>query len=606
VTIRRTSPIPWLGALLAIYLIAPLVAFAIRLRHVAPGVPGLGGALLTSVITASISTAIIALLGIPLAYRLARARGPLGAALSVVVALPLALPPLMSGILLLYLVGPYTALGRLFSGQLTDTRAGIVIAQTFVAAPFLIVAARGAFAAVDPALEDVARTLGHGAWGRFRKVALPAAWGGIQAGLLLAWLRAFGEFGATVILAYHPYSLPVFTFVQFDSTGVPATVVPVATALGAALVILLATQAHAARRRRPPMVPSPAGPPPSAGPPLRFSLRKQLGDFALSLQHEARSPRLALLGPSGAGKSLTLRLLAGITRADHAEIRSAALRLSDLAAEHRHVGYLPQRSALLPRRTVWQQVNLAVDTDPSLAAWWLIQLGLAGLEDRLPDELSGGQQRRVALARALARAPALILLDEPFSGLDAPVRERLYRQLRQLQRDAALSTVVVTHDPREAALLADEVIVLSQGEVLQQGPIAEVFAHPRSAEVATLVGLPNANSGRVERPGSILAGQLELEAPTAELPAGTDVLWAVPPQAVALDPSGPHPATVIDCLDLGSRVEARLALGELELTAWTAPGSLTPGGAVRVRLPAECLRVWPATQPVQPGPEAPG
>ena len=101
------TPLPWLGGLLAVYLIVPLAAFAVRLGHGASGVPGLGAALATSVITASISTAIIALLGIPLAYLLARARGPLGNALTVLVALPLALPPLMSGILLLYLVGAH-------------------------------------------------------------------------------------------------------------------------------------------------------------------------------------------------------------------------------------------------------------------------------------------------------------------------------------------------------------------------------------------------------------------------------------------------------------------------------------------------------------------
>src|SRR5947209_16836896 len=184
------------------------------------------------------------------------------------VALPLALPPLISGILLLYLVGPYTVLGRLFDGNLTDTRTGIVIAQTFVAAPFLVIAARGAFAAVDPALEDVARTLGHKRAAVFLKVALPAAWPGVQAGLLLAWLRAFGEFGATVILAYHPYSLPIFTFVQFDSTGLPSTVLPVVAALGAALVVLAGVQVHARRRRPYASPPPPTQPAPQATAPL--------------------------------------------------------------------------------------------------------------------------------------------------------------------------------------------------------------------------------------------------------------------------------------------------------------------------------------------------
>ncbi len=113
----QVGPLPWLGALLAIYLIAPIAAFVIRLRHGAPSASGLGGALVTSLVTATISAAIIAVLGIPLAYLLARAKGRVGAAISVLVALPLALPPLMSGILLLYLVGPYTALGRLFNGN---------------------------------------------------------------------------------------------------------------------------------------------------------------------------------------------------------------------------------------------------------------------------------------------------------------------------------------------------------------------------------------------------------------------------------------------------------------------------------------------------------
>ncbi len=118
----------------------------------------------------------------------------------------------------------------------------------------------------------------------------------------------------------------------------------------------------------------------------------------------------------------------------------------------------------MPRRTVWRQVTFAPRAQPGLAAWWIERLGLAGLEDRYPDELSGGQQRRVAIARALAVEPHLLLLDEPFTGLDAPVRDRLRRDLRRLQREVGLSTVIVTHDPEEAALLADEIVVLDDGQ----------------------------------------------------------------------------------------------------------------------------------------------
>ncbi len=156
------GPLPWLGGLLALYLLAPLVAFVLRLRHGVTAAPGVGPALVTSLLTASIATAVIALLGVPLAYLLARARRPGARALEALLALPLALPPLMSGLLLLYVLGPHTAAGRLFDGQLTETRAGIVLAQTFVAAPFLLISARAAFAELDPALEDVAATLGLG------------------------------------------------------------------------------------------------------------------------------------------------------------------------------------------------------------------------------------------------------------------------------------------------------------------------------------------------------------------------------------------------------------------------------------------------------------
>ncbi len=591
---RAPSPLAWLGALLAIYLIAPVAAFAVRLAdHGAPSSTGLGGALLTSLLTATISTAIIAGLGIPLAYALARARSRAAGLLSALVALPLALPPLMSGILLLYLVGPYTFLGGLFGGNLTDTRAGIVIAQTFVAAPFLVLTARAAFAAVDPALDDVARTLGHRRLARFYKVALPVARRGVQAGLLLAFLRAFGEFGATVILAYHPYSLPVFTFVQFDSTGLPSTLLPIAAALGATLIVLSAAGIRPRRRGPRARIPAPVAPHPEPAAALTFSLRKRLGGFQLELAHRSATPRLALIGPSGAGKTLTLRLLAGILGVEDAEIRAGSRPLHSLDAEDRRIGYLPQHSALLPRRTVWQQINFAVDADPALAAWWLVRLGLEGLERRFPDELSGGQQRRVALARALARNPSLILLDEPFSALDAPVRDRLRRELRRLQREAGLCTVLVTHDPEEAALLAEDVIVLDKGRSLQQGPLAEVFAHPASPQVAALLGIPNTHAGAVLAPGRIVTEGVELATDTGELSPGDEIAWTVRPEDIAVHPRGAHRAIVLDGVTLGATHETTVRVGALELTIRTARAPFV--GTVsecRIDLPADAITLW--------------
>jgi molybdate transport system permease protein len=612
---RARSPLPWLGGLLALYLLAPIVAFLLRLRHGVSASPGVDSALATSLLTATIATVVIALLGTPLAYLLARGRSLRSRVLTALVALPLALPPLMSGLLLLYVLGPHTTLGRLFDGKLTETRLAIVLAQTFVAAPFLVIAARASFAAADPALEDVAASLGHGRLARFWRVAVPAALPGIGAGLLLAWLRSFGEFGATIILAYHPYSLPVYTFVEFDATGLPATVLPIAVALGAALTVLLLSGSRRRRRRgAQPSLPAPVGPArraldepnPAA---LDFALTKRLRDFSLDVSHRSVSPRLALLGPSGAGKTLTLRLLAGLIRPDGTEHAHVALGSSELDGrppERRELGYVPQQAALMPRRNVWRQVTFGAHARPSLAAWWIERLGLTGLEGRYPDELSGGQQRRVALARALAVEPRVLLLDEPFAGLDAPVRDRLRRELRRLQREVGLSTVIVTHDPEEAALLAEEIVVLDDGHVLQAGTRASVFRAPGSPQVAALLGIANAHRGVALGGGLIRSGGVELRVGAAERPAGTAVAWSVRPERIELRADGRYGATLLDDADLGAERELTVTLGGappgagLELTVRTrAADELEIGQTLRIELPPEHVSVW--TQPQGPG-----
>ena len=602
---RASSPLPWLGGLLVLYLLVPIVAFVVRLAGGAPASPGLGSALATSLFTATIATAVIVVLGTPLAYLLARRRGVVGRLLLALVALPLALPTLMSGILLLYVVGPFTIPGELFGGKLTDTRAGIVLAQIFVAAPFLVIAARAAFLAVDPALEEVAATLGHGRVARFARVAVPAALPGIAAGILLTWLRAFAEFGATVILAYHPFSLPVFTFVQFDETGLPGTMLPIAAALLAALVVLLLAQLPIPRRRRGRVLAAPSVPVGVGGPPipatLDFAFSKRLGSFALEIAHCAQSPRLALLGPSGAGKTLTLRLLAGLTTGESARVRAGSRVLDKAPAERRRIAYVPQQPALLPRRTVWQQVNFGVGARPELAAWWLEQLGLQGLEDRYPEELSGGQQRRVSLARALAVEPSVLLLDEPFTGLDAPVADRLRRELRRLQRETGLCSVIVTHDPEEAALLSEEIIVLDHGQVLQAGSRAQVFQAPSSPEVAGLLGIANARRGVAGAGGAVRSGGAEIQTSARGLAEGREVVWCVPPERISLDRAGDYDAVLRDDIDLGSTRELTVVLaGSLELTLRTAARiELRVGEPLRLEIPPEDVVVWPL-----PGPQA--
>lgn len=208
------------------------------------------GAIWTSLATASLSTMLVIFLGVPLAYLLARGefvgKGLLGA----LVYLPLVIPPLVGGVLLLAMYGPYAPVGRWLGDrgvQITDAWPGIVLAQMFVSAPYLVVAARVAFEAVDPALEQVSYALGKPPLATFFRVSLPLAWPGILAGVPLAWLRALGEFGATVMVAYHPYTLPVYLFVQFGAQGLRAAL-PVALILLIAGVAVLVLVQGAARR----------------------------------------------------------------------------------------------------------------------------------------------------------------------------------------------------------------------------------------------------------------------------------------------------------------------------------------------------------------------
>jgi molybdate transport system permease protein len=425
---------------------------------------------------------------------------------------------------------------------------------------------------------------------------------------MLAWLRSFGEFGATVILAYHPYSLPVFTFVQFDATGLSATVLPIAASLAAALVVLLLVQLRAPRRRRghgprgqiTVRAPDVAG----AGSPLNleFAVRTRLGSgFSLDLAHRARSSRLALIGASGAGKTLTLRLLSGLASMEPGGyVRAGARSIDCLPAERRGIGYVPQHPSLIPGRTVWGQVTFGAKARPSLAAWWMERLDLTGLEERYPDELSGGQQRRVAFARALAIEPAVLLLDEPFSGLDAPVRNRLGRELRRLQHEVGLSTVIVTHDPEEAALLADEIIVIDGGRILQAGSRESVFHAPLSPQIAALLGIVNAHHGRIVAPGCVASNGAGIHAPTGELAEGREVVWCIRPERISVCPDGEYRAILLDCIDLGSVRELTISLdGTLELTVRTSDSPrLRNGEAVGVALAPEDISIWPSTDGV--------
>ena len=227
------------GSLLLAYYAVPLLVLVLAQSPVTLGArlgdPAVVAAATTSLTTAAATTAVSLLLGIPLAYWLATAEFRGKAAVTGLLVLPLVLPPVVSGILLVAVVGP-DLIGGLVGIRLTRTWVGVVLAQTFVASPFVVVTATAAFEDVDRRVVEASRSLGHGPVGTFRRVTLPLAWPGILAGATLTFARAMGEFGATMLVAYYPTTMPVAIWRAFVGRGLDAAL-PVATVL---LVVSLA------------------------------------------------------------------------------------------------------------------------------------------------------------------------------------------------------------------------------------------------------------------------------------------------------------------------------------------------------------------------------
>jgi molybdate transport system ATP-binding protein len=225
---------------------------------------------------------------------------------------------------------------------------------------------------------------------------------------------------------------------------------------------------------------------------------------------------LVLFGPSGSGKTTILRCLAGLDVPEEGSIRFGdetwfdAESRTNLSPQQRSVGYLFQQYALFPHLTVRGNIAFGIKGDTVTARQRVAQLldrfELAGLDDRYAHQLSGGQQQRVALARTLACEPRLLLLDEPLSSLDQALGEEVRGQLRDWLAAFGVPTILVTHDRADAMALGDNIVVLSEGRVLQQGPIQEVFAAPANLAVARIVGVETILPGRVVQRSDELVG----------------------------------------------------------------------------------------------------
>ena len=287
------------------------------------------------------------------------------------------------------------------------------------------------------------------------------------------------------------------------------------------------------------------------------SLSKQFGSVLAvdRLELEVEDGELVcLLGPSGCGKSTALRMVAGFETPTTGDIFVGGRSVVAQPPNQRPTAMVFQKYTLWPHMTVFKNVafglqlrKLAKREVERKVAGALELVGLEGYEKRLPAQLSGGQQQRVAIARALVLEPQLLLLDEPFSSLDAHLRVRLREELKRIQRRLNITTLFVTHDQEEALSLADRIAVMNSGRLEQFSHPGELYARPSSLFVAEFIGTMTL------LPGRVVSGRLELADRTLNLPeplVDGDVTVAVRPEDVALRGEG-WPATVERVTDLG-------------------------------------------------------
>jgi len=317
----------------------------------------------------------------------------------------------------------------------------------------------------------------------------------------------------------------------------------------------------------------------------RFDDAVALDGFDLEAR---RGVLLALLGPSGCGKTTALRVIAGFDRPDAGTVELAGRRVAGDGAwvppERRRVGMVFQDWALFPHLDVGRNVAYGLPRDRRDRVGELLEMvRLDGMERRMPHELSGGQQQRVALARALAPSPEIILLDEPFSNLDATLRAGVRAEVRRVLHEAGVTAVFVTHDREEALSIADEVAVMAEGRVLQSGVPHEVYERPSDPLVAGLLGEANLI------PADVRGGRVEtsLGAIPADGWGDGPIGLVVRPESIALDPDPAGDARVEDVEFYGHDQLFGVRLGDgtlLKVRCFGARDDLAVGTPVRARL----------------------
>ncbi|MBU7583779.1 MAG: molybdate ABC transporter permease subunit [Nostoc sp. TH1S01] len=472
--------------------------------------------------TSLLATVITFFVGIAAAYWMLSYRGKAKSLIESIFVAPLILPPTVVGFLLLLFFGKNGPVGKLmepFDLTIVFTWYGAAIAATVVSFPLMYKTALGAFEQIDNNLLRVARTLGASESRIFWRISLPLALPGILAATTLAFARALGEFGATLMLAGNipgqTQTIPMAIYFAVEAGAMDeawfwAIAIMVISLSGIFAVNFWQEVREKGKRkeagtrkpeRRVAQSPTVSAPTSEIG--LFVDIEKKLPSFHLQVSFSTNEQPLGLLGGSGAGKSMILRCIAGIETPTRGRIVLNGRVLFDsekginVPSRDRRIGFLVQNYALFPNMTVAENIafglpkKLSAGSERSQIEEQLIAMQLPGLGDRYPHQLSGGQQQRVALARALASQPEALLLDEPFSALDTHLRNQLEQQMTETLADYQGVALFVTHNMDEAYRVCPNLLVLEQGQAVHHGSKYEVFQHPASVSVAQLTGCKN-------------------------------------------------------------------------------------------------------------------
>lgn len=472
--------------------------------------------------TSCLATFITFFLGVAAAYWMLGYRGKGKSIIEGIFVAPLILPPTVVGFLLLLLFGKNAPVGKLlapFNLTIVFTWYGAAIAATVVSFPLMYRTALAAFQQIDVNLLRVARTLGAKELTIFWRVSLPLAFPGILAGTTLAFARALGEFGATLMLAGNipgqTQNIPMAIYFAVEAGDMKqawfwAIAIVLISLAGIVFTNFWQEQKQkliSTNRLEIEKVKSENQScsllTNSTNSGLFIDIEKQLDNFHLQIAFNSGNQPLGLLGSSGAGKSMILRCLAGIETPTQGRIILNGRVLFDsdkginLPIRHRHIGFLFQNYALFPHLTVSENIAFALPQKSSHlnikleVEKQLIAMKLQGLGDRYPHQLSGGQQQRVALARALASQPQALLLDEPFSALDTHLRSHLEQQMTETLANYTGVTLFVTHNMEEAYRICPNLLVLEHGKEAHHGSRYEIFKHPATMNVAKITGCKN-------------------------------------------------------------------------------------------------------------------